>query len=348
MEAVKENFNLNLPDNLTNLCIKDLSMKNMYKRALKEKNLPVKLIDIWSVMELKKDFMHHSAYQARSHLPHQYQEDAKKSGESFHEIVDGVAVLPDTIVETFKREKNKVQILYNSTVNEINISDEVNVFYKRNTDDHEVRKFDKVVLTPTSAALSMVRFSPNLPYNKTYALSSFSYMNSVKVFLAFSDAFWATENKIPKINFNSTTEKNGGSVVTDLPCRVIYYPSHPYHGFSLLASYVWGKDADRLTAFTDEDLILLVLDNLVEIHGEVARDHFKEGKVMKWVEEGWTMGAFPWVEVGQTSEFLPSLREHFMDKAFFAGEYTSKVIFIELLKLKPLYPSLVMDGSKQL
>ena len=147
--------------------------------------------------------------------------------------------------------------------------DFVNLYY-----NESFVQFDKVVMTQTSTALSLMEFSPPLPYKKTFALDSFNYMNSVKVFLAFHDAFWAKDNKIPKINFNSTTEVNSGSDITDFPCRVIYYPSHPFHGFSLLASYVnvWDKDADKLTAFKDDDLIDLILGNLVEIHGDVARE----------------------------------------------------------------------------
>ena len=112
-----------------------------------------------------------------------------------------------------------------------------------------------------------------------------------------------------------------------MPCKVIYYPSHPFHGFSLLASYVnvWDKDADKLTAFKDDDLIDLILDNLVEIHGDVAREQYKEGKVIKWIEEDWTVGAFPWSDVGQFHKFGLTLQESFDNKTFFAGEYTSKV-----------------------
>ena len=170
-----------------------------------------------------------------------------------------------------------------------------------------------------------MKFSPRLAYDKTYALDSFYFMDSVKVFLAFHTPFWANDTKIPAIPFNSTTTPNGGSGITDLPIRSLYYPSHPYHGFSILVSYVWSEDADRLTALSNEDLIQESLANLVEIHGEIARTQFKEGKVQKWMEESWTAGAFAWSYPGQFHELLPALQAPHMGKVFFAGEYTSKV-----------------------
>ena len=118
-------------------------------------------------------------------------------------------------------------------------------------------------------------------------------MNCVKVFLAFRTPFWAYENKIPPIPFDSRSE-NGGSGITDLPIQSLYYPSHPNHGNSILVSYVWGEDADRLTALSDDDLKRKSLAYLVEIHGNVANDNYIGGKDQKWMEEDWTAGAFAW------------------------------------------------------
>ena len=104
-------------------------------------------------------------------------------------------------------------------------------------------------------------------------------MNSVKVFLAFHFPFWANTTKIPPIQFDSSTTVNGGTGITDLPIRSIFYPSHSYHGYSILVSYTWGDDADRLSSLSDEDLISKSLANIVEIHGEVADEQYNEGKV---------------------------------------------------------------------
>ena len=143
--------------------------------------------------------------------------------------------------------------------------------------------FDEVILTQTSRDVSSMKFNPCLPYNKTYALNSFHFMHSVKVFLAFNIPFWANDTKIPAIPFDSSTTMNGGSGITDLPIRNIYYPSHPFHGYSIL-----------------------------EIHREMANTTYKEGKIIKWMEEDWTAGAFAWAYPGQIHAIEPALRESHM------------------------------------
>ena len=47
--------------------------------------------------------------------------------------------------------------------------------------------------------------------------------------------------------------------------------------------------------------------------------------MIKWMEEDWTAGAFPWAYPGQFHELEDALQKSHMGKVFFAGEYTSKV-----------------------
>jgi len=112
--------------------------------------------------------------------------------------------------------------------------------------------------------------------------------------------------------------------LTDLLCRDIYYPSHQFHGSSLLATYVRGDNTKYYKSRTDEDIKEDILDCLVEIHGKVAREQYKEGKVINWLEEDWSIKAFPWSKQGGIHMWGGILQHHFMDKVFFAGEYTSK------------------------
>ena len=76
-------------------------------------------------------------------------------------------------------------------------------------------------MTPTARAINLMEFNPSLPYLKKIALDALNYFGSVKVFLIFSRPFWAEPNKIKAINYNSTTEKNGGSGVSDDLLRVV-------------------------------------------------------------------------------------------------------------------------------
>jgi len=323
LSAIKTTYDLTFPD-LKTLCIDDKSLRRQYEKALKEKFLPTKLIDIWSIINLERAFLPYSGYQGLFDTPEEHQIHSRVEGGGFYEIKDGVSVLPDTIVKGL--DDDDFSLIYGGSVTSVKITEDkqVHVVYKTEPNLEREAAFDKVVMTPTATAMSLMKFSPPLPYEKNFALNSYNYMNSVKVFLAFKTPFWqGNSSKIPSINFDQPGVK-GGSGVTDLPCSVIYYPSHPFHGNSLLASYVWGRDADRLTAFNEEAVIKIILENLVKIHGKVAEDQYLEGKVINWYEEDWTVGAFPWAYPGQFQEFGGILQDHFKNKIFFAGEYTSK------------------------
>jgi hypothetical protein len=58
---------------------------------------------------------------------------------------------------------------------------------------------DRVIMTPPATALLSIELSPALPYTKYLALGSLNYFGSVKVVLAFTEAFWAKKNKAPTI-----------------------------------------------------------------------------------------------------------------------------------------------------
>lgn len=90
-------------------------------------------------------------------------------------------------------------------------------FRKKKFDHH----FTHAIMTPTARQIRQISFTPDLPYSKKLALDTLKYFGSVKVFLIFSRPFWAEPNKIKAINYNSTTEKNGGSGVSDDLLRVV-------------------------------------------------------------------------------------------------------------------------------
>ena len=297
-----------------------------------DKHLANQLLSMWSVIELQRAFQPLSYYQSAQDNPEEKEKRASKTrkegeGSGFTEIVNGTSELPNNIFKIIT-DKQNFRIQYNQTANRVNWTQEglVTLEFQQS---NEIQKFDKVVLTPTSRAVSRMEFDPKLHYNHTYALDSFHYMNSVKIFLAFTEPFWAKENYAPIIPFNSSGV-NGGSGTSDLLTRSSYYPSHSFHGNSILASYVWGMDADLLTSLSDEELKNQALDDLAKIHGPIVKQTYKEGVVKKWLEDDDTSGAFPWAYPGDIQTLLPGLRQDYGGKLFFAGEYTSKVSQLEL------------------
>ena len=66
-------------------------------------------------------------------------------------------------------------------------------------------KGDYVIFTPTSKIATQINFEPPLSVNKLNALKNIHYSSSLKIFLAFSEAFWENNpdpnNKIASIPF---------------------------------------------------------------------------------------------------------------------------------------------------
>ena len=94
------------PPNQTNLCQNDDSMTNLYLKAMKEKNLPSKLINLWSIIELDQAFFPTSAYASFFDTPESYR---RRSGNSFHEIINGTSVLPNSIKNNKNNKNNQNQ-----------------------------------------------------------------------------------------------------------------------------------------------------------------------------------------------------------------------------------------------
>jgi len=316
-------------EDLVKACSEEESLERFLRTQLKKLGYPQELVPLWSVIEIARAFLPGSFYQWVEDGFEEYERKPRVFGLGFSEVVNGTQVLPDTIFKniTNQAEKKNAEIEYNKKVVKVVIKDDqkVELEYKDSTSEISAGKktFDKVIMTPTPRAVSFIKFSPPLEYAKTYALNSFHYMNSVKVQLAFTKPFWAYPNKAPIIPFNTSSE-NGGSGITDLPIRNTYYPSHSYHGNAILASYTWEDDANRLSSLSDQEVIEQSLNDLVEIHGEVVRETFKEGVVKKWLVDSEAGGAFAWAYPYQIQTMKESLMKDHLGKVFFAGEYTSK------------------------
>lgn len=314
-------------EDLVRACHQEESLERFLRKKLDSLGYPQELVSLWSVVELVRAFLAGSFYQWVEDGFEEWERKPKIFGQDFSEIVNGTETLTQTIFQNITNQETleNVQIRFNTKVAKVlvNQNNTVGLEYKTREDTNE-DLFDRVILTTTPRAASFIKFEPRLDYAKTYALNSFHYMNAVKVQLAFTSPFWSLPNKAPVIPFESSSVANGGSGITDLPIRTMYYPSHPSHGNVILASYTWEDDANRLTALTDAEVIEQAVSDLVEIHGPVVRDTFKEGAVKKWVNDEQAGGAFAWALPWQMQTMKEDLMSSHGEKVFFAGEYTAK------------------------
>lgn len=172
---------------------------------------------------------------------------------------------------------------------------------------------DFVVVTATAKATLFIEFQPPLSGDKMEALRSVHYASSTKVILSFSERFWEKEGI------------RGGKSITDRPSRFIYYPSHSFPGTAagaLLASYTCSDDSTLFQGMSEEELMAVVLEDLVKIHGEEIRHLWTGGLVKKWGLDPYSLGAFALFTPYQQGQYT---RELFQSegRVHFAGEHTT-------------------------
>lgn len=172
---------------------------------------------------------------------------------------------------------------------------------------------DYVLLTPTAKATLFIDFQPPLSWNKMEALRSIHYASSTKVVLSFRQRFWEEEGI------------RGGKSITDRPSRFIYYPSHSFPGTdagALLASYTFSDDSTLFQGMKDEELMAVVLEDLVKIHGERIRPLHTGGLVKKWGLDPYSLGAFALFTPYQQGQYAGELFQS-EGRVHFAGEHTA-------------------------
>lgn len=145
--------------------------------------------------------------------------------------------------------------------------------------DLESADFDyAVVATPFTVARRM-RLPP-LPYALTNAIQSLPYSSACKVALEYRTRFW---EKFDRPIYGSCSSS------TDIPgIGSICYPSYNINGTgpaTLLASYEFTTD---WSSVPEEQHVQYVINAMIEIHGEVAREEYTG----KYNRKCWTLDEF--------------------------------------------------------
>lgn len=228
---------------------------------------------------------------------------------SYSEISGGFEKLPKQFLQILKGT-----ILLNSKVKGITQTNSgVTVFYeeRHNSSFLTQKNFDYILVTATAKATLFIEFQPPLSSRKMEALRSVHYSSSTKVVLSFSRRFWEDESIL------------GGRSITDLPSRFIYYPSHSFSGKggALLASYTVSDDSMLFQGMSDDELKLVVLSDLMKIHGTYIQDLYTGGVVKKWGLDPYSLGAFAIFTPFQQTYYSEALAMN-ENRTYFAGEHT--------------------------
>lgn len=164
----------------------------------------------------------------------------------------------------------------------------------------ETASYDYALLAVPFSILRKWRL-PSLPSTISNAIKELQYGSACKVALEFSERFWEHyENPIV----------GGCSTTTDIPgIGSTCYPSYNINGTgpaTMLASYASGDWGVRWASVSEEEHVQYVLDAMIEIHGEAARDLYT-GKYNRrcWVLDPLESGSWADPIAGQHQLYIP-------------------------------------------
>ncbi|CAG8453451.1 5144_t:CDS:2, partial [Gigaspora rosea] len=251
---------------------------------------------------------------------------------SWKTIDKGMQRFPNAFLPLIR--KANYTLKYNSEVYKLEKTEDgekVKVHWKSNgTKESDV--FDRVVVTAPLGCIRHWDLPSTLSYDKRRAIREFDYLKACKIFLQFKSRFW---EKSPLETGGLQTTSNvgivGGSSSTDLPVRTVVYPSY-YQGLPkdgpgvLLASYTWENDAIKYSPFTEEECFELALNDIVTLHGEIARKEWIPGKENNkahyWPNDKTVVGgAYAKYGVGQVKNLMVAMMRS-EDFIHWAGEHT--------------------------
>lgn len=174
---------------------------------------------------------------------------------------------------------------------------------------------DLAIVTIPFSLLPFIEITPrdSFSHHKWKAIRELHYVSSTKIGLQFKNRFWEREGI------------RGGKMMTDLPIRFAYYPSHLIGSTGsgiILASYTWEDDTLSWDNLSEEDRIRNALDNLKTVHGQQVDETFLTGASQVWSQYPFSGGAFSMFKPGQETELFPYIPTP-EGRVHFAGEHTS-------------------------
>ncbi|KAL4812861.1 hypothetical protein BDW67DRAFT_188211 [Aspergillus spinulosporus] len=182
---------------------------------------------------------------------------------------------------------------------------------------YESRDYDYTIM---AVPFTMTRFM-DLPsfssvLSRAISEAGLRFKSACKVALLFRERFW---EKGPRPIFG------GYSKPPSLPVGALYYPVYGHNESrpGLIMHYRGGDWSDRFVSFSDEEHVQTVLDAIVSIHGEQARDLYTgDYERLCWLQDEHTATAWCRPDVEQHRLYIPAYHqtEH---NTIFVGEHTA-------------------------
>lgn len=182
---------------------------------------------------------------------------------------------------------------------------------------YQSREYDYTIM---ALPFTMTRFMDLPPFSsvldRAIGESGLRFKSACKVALLFSERFWEKGDK-PIFG--------GYSKPPSAAMGALYYPVYGLNESrpGVIIQYRGGDWSDRLVSFSDEEYVQTVLDAIVSLHGEQARDlytgHYEK---LCWLQDEHTATSWCRPDVEQHKLYIPAYHriEH---NTIFIGEHTA-------------------------
>lgn len=181
----------------------------------------------------------------------------------------------------------------------------------------ESKEYDYTIM---AVPFTMTRFM-DLPsfssvLGRAISEAGLRFKSACKVSLLFSERFW---EKGERPIFG------GYSIPESRPIGALYYPVYGLNESrpGLITHYRGGDWSDRFVSFSEEEHVQAVLDAIVSLHGEQARDFYTgDYERLCWLEDEHTATSWCRPDIAQHKLYIPAYHrtEH---NTIFIGEHTA-------------------------
>ncbi|HET7616259.1 MAG TPA: flavin monoamine oxidase family protein, partial [Bacillales bacterium] len=232
---------------------------------------------------------------------------------TFYAIDGGFDRLPDALY----RQLSDV-VYFNEEVTDI-VAEDPYVFSYTKTKYGQKKRFqaDHTIITVPFTVLRLINVFPKyyFSYKKRIAISDLHYTTATKVGIEFRSRFWEREGVY------------GGTLRTDLPINVAYYPSRRPQKTGgpgvMIASYTWEDGTLPWDSLSEEGRIIEALDSIAQIHGDQVYREYVTGASKAWSQDPLNGG-------GDFAFYRPNQRTYLKEaimkpegRIHFAGEHAS-------------------------
>ncbi|KIK68736.1 hypothetical protein GYMLUDRAFT_256401 [Collybiopsis luxurians FD-317 M1] len=243
--------------------------------------------------------------------------------------IDGGAFQIADTMHQYLRKRQPKAFVFNKRVTSIKVNGKVGMSVT--TDLYEEHRFSHVISTIPLPVMRTIELSEaGLSVMQANALRTLNYGPSIKIGMQFRTAWWTTGNDKDGSPLNII----GGQTYTDSPLRTVVYPSFGNvkagKTTTLIASYCWTEDSERLAALITSDKKVLeemVLRELMKLHNvtiEFLRGQLIDTFAWSWSQDPYSMGAFAFFGPGKFGSLYTSLTNPAADgRLHFASEALS-------------------------